>query len=355
MEKENELKHGPRTTIIAARRATGSVANLTRKFVGLSTTVVPHSELEKIDEKDKIDEKSTEPAADLGAQKHHVSDQSGSINAMLAEGQKELKKNMIIYPNSTFKLSWDLTIMMLSVWYTFMIPYRLAFISTVERWSALWVIDGSTFSIFNIIFYIDLPINFCTAVKEVSYGELKDNHRDIAVVYIQSWFLIDLVTCFPFETLTEESDGAEGANLAKSFKLIRLIKTLRILRATRVLKKVLEFIQFNPNKLRLLGLLSTLVVVLHWMACMYWLVSDFEVSSGVQTFDREQSGEDEAFNFWVPPKEMLDKNYTSNFQQYLYSIFWAVMVVTGIGRDVQPVSILEHLFSIVMIIIGVVV
>jgi hypothetical protein len=39
MEKENELKHGPRTTIIAARRATGSVANLTRKFVGLSTTV----------------------------------------------------------------------------------------------------------------------------------------------------------------------------------------------------------------------------------------------------------------------------------------------------------------------------
>jgi hypothetical protein len=149
--------------------------------------------------------------------------------------------------------------MMLSIWYTFMIPYRLAFISTVERWSALWVIDGSAFSIFNIIFYIDLPINFCTAVKEGSYGELKDNHRDIAVIYIQSWFLIDLVTCFPFETLTEESDGAQGANLAKSFKLIRLIKTLRILRATRVLKKILEFIQFNPNKLRLLGLLSMLV------------------------------------------------------------------------------------------------
>ncbi len=66
--------------------------------------MVPHNELEKIDEKDKIDEKSTEPAADLGAQKHHVSDQSGSINAMLAEGQKELKKSMIIYPTSTFKV-----------------------------------------------------------------------------------------------------------------------------------------------------------------------------------------------------------------------------------------------------------
>jgi hypothetical protein len=39
MEKENELKHGSRTTIIAARRATGSVANLTRKFVGRSTMV----------------------------------------------------------------------------------------------------------------------------------------------------------------------------------------------------------------------------------------------------------------------------------------------------------------------------
>ena len=40
--------------------------------------------------------------------------------------------------------------------------------------------------------------------------------------------------------------------------------------------------------------------------------------------------------------------------QYTYSFFWAVMVTTGIGRDIMPVTYLEHVFSIIMIIVGVV-
>jgi hypothetical protein len=91
------------------------------------------------------------------------------------------------------------------------------------------------------------------------------------------------------------------------------------------------------------------------MACSYWFISTF--SERPEAFQREQApGVDaeaeDAVNFWVPPDEMLETGQ-GNGGQYLYSFFWAIMVVTGIGRDVQPVSVLEHVFSIVMIFIGV--
>jgi hypothetical protein len=155
------------------------------------------------------------------------------------------------------QLSWDLTILMLTMYYTFMIPYRLAFIETIEPYSALNIIEQT----FNAFFYIDLVINFCTAVQEGPV--LKETHSEIAASYLQSWFIIDLISCFPFDELAPEAEGADGSSLVKSFKLIRLIKTLRIIRATRALKKVLDVIQLNPSKIRLVKLTGTLVSVVH--------------------------------------------------------------------------------------------
>ena len=39
--------------------------------------------------------------------------------------------------------------------------------------------------------------------------------------------------------------------------------------------------------------------------------------------------------------------------QYTHSFFWAVMITTGIGRDIMPVTFAEHIFSTAMIVIGV--
>ena len=39
-------------------------------------------------------------------------------------------------------------------------------------------------------------------------------------------------------------------------------------------------------------------------------------------------------------------------RQYSSCFFWSVMVTTGIGRDVQPVTYLEHVYSTLVILVG---
>jgi len=218
---------------------------------------------------------------------------------------------------------------------------------------------------FDGIFYADIILNFCTAVQDQTV--VKDTHSEIALDYLSKWFWIDLVATFPFEQLSPENTdsnagdgGAEGTNLVKSFKLVRLIKTLRIIRAGRSMKQVMDFISFNPAKLRILQLLFFMIVALHWMACVYWYVSDAEIEifaeaaycDGNAPLSESIIFSREATNLWIPPREVICDH--TNSEQYLYSLFWAVMVFTGIGRDVQPVSPLEHIVSILMILGGII-
>ena len=148
----------------------------------------------------------------------------------------------------------------------------------------------------------------------------------------------------------------------------------------------LPFPQVNPAVLRLFKLLLVLLVFWHWSACLYWFVcwiEEFQVHQPY--FSRDGS------NRWVPPPELwctdaascptqssIDRfvecervnattiaaGGTSKVglsqcpgivgDQYTYAFFWAVMVTTGIGRDVEPVTSLEHIFSIIWIVLGVV-
>ena len=100
------------------------------------------------------------------------------------------------------------------------------------------------------------------------------------------------------------------------------------------------------------------------MACFYWFIGtsgeklyDVDVYEGCNDYVDEIEDKYKSFcfkreqhNFWVPPEEMLDR---SNWEQYFFSFFWAITVVTGIGRDVTPVSKGQHIYSSIVILFGV--
>ena len=136
--------------------------------------------------------------------------------------------------------------------------------------------------------------------------------------------------------------------------------------------------QFNPSMLRIFKILLLLLIFWHWTACMYWLfcwLEDF--AFGLPYFQKRDGS-----NRWVPPEELWctdvkkcpDLEFTTRFtacaednvtntlyncpvdvgDQYVFAFFWAVMVTTGIGRDIEPVTPLQHIFSIIWIILGVI-
>lgn len=78
---------------------------------------------------------------------------------------------------------------------TFIVPYRLAFSpdDTIEWVIAYYLID--------LMFLIDVFLCFVTTYTD-SYKQIEiTNHKKIAFHYLKGWFLIDILSIFPFDLI----------------------------------------------------------------------------------------------------------------------------------------------------------
>ena len=95
-------------------------------------------------------------------------------------------------PEDKFKAVWNMIIVILLMYTAIFVPFRIAFVQT----------DSSSIVVFeqivDIIFGIDILVNFLSATEDTESNTLIYKHKDIAKKYIKSWFILDLVACFPF-------------------------------------------------------------------------------------------------------------------------------------------------------------
>eukprot|EP00736_Rhodelphis_marinus_P008744 Rmarinus@m.27151 len=241
---------------------------------------------------------------------------------------------LIILPDSAGRTAWDAFMLLLVIYYALMVPLVLGFdtkLSEDPNWN-LWEY------ISNSLFVIDICLNFRTAYKETT-GPLKGfvvtDSRKIFLNYTQGWFWIDVLASLPMDIIF----GSAAAN--KLLRVVRGFKVLRIVRASRILSRLQSSMSFNPALIRLFKLMLALGLLWHWMACCYWFIcriEGFEVDD-----DREGTP-------WTPPAYM---EFEPLYNQYGQAFYWAVVVTTGVGRDVDPMTNLETTFTIIAIIIGV--
>lgn len=79
------------------------------------------------------------------------------------------------------------------------VPFNMAFSEELDQLN--WFVQFSY--IIDIFFAIDILINFNTAIlKNDELLEVEDDRREIACIYLKSWFLIDLLSVIPFDLLT---------------------------------------------------------------------------------------------------------------------------------------------------------
>lgn len=309
------------------------------------------------------------------------------------QNEKSPVPRCLLLPDSTFRTRWDVLILVLVIYYGILIPMRVAFNS--EESSAPMASDQimQSLDVFaNVVFSVDMVLNFRTAYREK--GEMVTNEKLVAWNYLKFWFWIDLISILPFDAiLGSESTGSFNYNIL--LRLLRIFKLFRVFRVMRILKRFEEVTKVNPSVLRLLKMCVLLLFIWHIIACCYWFISEIEtfgfsnyayvngtVNVAVDGFNRDGG------NLWVPPPEIwcaeigpilcnetafLEFEKTNGYNpfrgidycfeagfcpagmglQYTNAFFWAVMVTTGIGRDIMPVTVLEHLFSSAMIFLGV--
>lgn len=165
----------------------------------------------------------------------------------------------LIHPEGTFKKVWSLVLLVFMLYTATLMPYRIAFEEAVY-WDFWTVVD----MVLDFVFIIDLVCNFFSITQRED-GSVEFHRGKIALLYLKTWFLVDLISCFPM-TLVDFCTGASSESSAPSSKynslmrlarLPRMYKLLRIVRVMKVMKHLAsnsvferfqDYLQINARK-----------------------------------------------------------------------------------------------------------
>ena len=112
-------------------------------------------------------------------------------------------------------------------------------------------------------FWCDILANFNTGF--IHHGLLVMDRKEIAVHYLESWFLIDLAGSIPFEMIY--ADSYRKGKLRKWSKVLKYAKIPKLLRVFRCFKFLQRYRELYQSALSFLFL----IIAMHVSACMWVL------------------------------------------------------------------------------------
>ena len=134
--------------------------------------------------------------------------------------------------------------------------------------------------IIDFLFLIDIIVIFNSAFYDADV-ELVDNRKDIAIFYIQGWFIVDLLAIIPFDQIINAKGGndynqlARVARVGRLYKLVKLTRLFRMLKVVKQKSKLLsyinEFLKIGFGMERLLFFLIVFMILSH-LACCLWII-----------------------------------------------------------------------------------
>jgi len=171
--------------------------------------------------------------------------------------------------------------MLLAVWNCLSIPFTVAFQPSQSL--AYELFDRAI----DICFAIDIVINFRTTFINSKTGFEVFEWKKIALAYVLGGrFVIDLLASIPFELIYTSFANEEQANSnSMTFQLLGLLKLVRLLRLGRIVR-YMKFKQGFKIGMRIVQLLLFLLMLVHWIACIWYLL-----------VKNPEDG-------WLPPKDL---------------------------------------------------
>ena len=251
--------------------------------------------------------------------------------------EDEGKIKWVILPETTFKRVWDTVITIVILYSSLVTPYKLAF-------SANNGYDPDDY-ITDILLGIDIVINFFSAYTDREENLVK-NRKKIALKYLKTWFIPDLVSVFPFsEVLSNNNNVGKLAKMSRLPKLYKLLKLTKLVRITKMKKNgnltgltkfFFDKLKLNANIEKLIYFLLTFVLLAHLSTCIWYFVAKLE---------------DLNPDSWVVRLGYID---SSNYQIYILSFYWTLTTVTTVGYgDVSAGTTPERIYNLFIMSFGV--
>lgn len=216
---------------------------------------------------------------------------------------------------------------MLIVFSCIFIPYQFAF----EQGTAL---SGFQFIyLIDLFFLIDIVLNFFTTFRR--HGVEIHDRSACTIHYSRKLLPVDLVSSLPLDLLAWLLVGDSivmGGSLVLSLRLLRL---LRLVRLFVILRRWEAFSWSNPHFLRVVKTLVTIFLMMHWLACGWFM------TAYASAFPADS---------WAVRAGIAEAGSVS---QYIRSLYWTITTMTTVGYgDITPARPVEYIFSSLAMLLG---
>ncbi|PFX23116.1 Cyclic nucleotide-gated cation channel alpha-3 [Stylophora pistillata] len=175
--------------------------------------------------------------------------------------------------------------------------------------------------------------NFCTVILRIAFTESSEEVKDpvqLSEMYSKKRrFKIDIICLLPLETVSSL------IFLPCHFSLFRLPRLLKW-HSVETFFLMSDYRTSKPNRLRASKLILYLSVAMHWVACLYYAISEYE---GLGTND------------WVYTE--TEKGGDPLTRKYVKSFYWSVLTLMTIGETPSPQTNLEYIFTGCMFLLGI--
>jgi len=320
---------GEKPPLRPARRSDGGRGSVVKKAVALPAPAAP------LTEEQKAQQEKRQHQENLMRKFHDEIFGASAVNQAPERTGNVLydifhSRQLVVDPQSWGRFAWDIFLMVLTIFISFELPYRLAFEEVTT--DAFKVYDYFVDS----VFFLDIALNFRTGY--ILDGETIYDPVAIGKRYLTSWFTIDFISTMQWElivcsgtTCSDESsqDVARSLSLLRVSKVSRLLRLLRLTRLYRYLEKWEgASIFLSSNTLRVFKLISLMVIFAHWDGCLHYLVAVLEgMPEGA----------------W-PRRANIYHEVTA--YQYLVSLFNAVSQMLSIGYGIVPPQRMSEVFMV---------
>ncbi|KAK9738538.1 PAS domain [Popillia japonica] len=244
-----------------------------------------------------------------------------------------------------FKAIWDWIILCLTFYTAIMVPYNVAFKNKTSEDVSLLVVD----SIVDVIFFIDIVLNFHTTFVGPG-GEVVSDPKIIRMNYLRSWFIIDLLSCLPYDVFNAFDHDEDGIG-----SLFSALKVVRLLRLGRVVRKLDRYLEYGAAMLILL--LCFYMLVAHWLACIWYSIGRSDADNGVQySWLWKLANITQSPYSYVWPNDSGTPeliNGPSRKTMYVTALYFTMTCMTSVGfGNVAAETDNERIFTICMMIIA---